>query len=129
MHDYKELIVWQVADALRIDVFALIEKTRAQNDAAFANQLRRSVSGISANVVEGFRRFSPTEFARSLDIAYAEAGEVAHWLDDGVRRGYWKEQDIEAQRLLLRRLNPGLTHLMRYLRTPTARAQANRKRT
>ena len=129
MNDYKELIVWQIADALRVDVYGLIERTAASRDTAFANQLRRSVSGISSNIVEGFRRFGPSEFARALDIAYAEAGETANWLEDGIRRGYWTERDVDAARLLLRRLNPGLMHLTRYLRSPTARARAQRGRT
>ena len=75
---------------------------------------------------EGFRRYGSVEFARYLEIAFASAGETANWLDDGVARGHWKEDDLGAARQLLRRRNPALTHLMRYLRSPQARAKSRR---
>lgn len=126
MKTYQELIVWQLADELRKEIYRLLREGPASRDFRFADQLRAAVSSIAANIVEGFGRFGSVDFARYLDIAYASAGETANWLDDGVARGHWTEDDIAAARLLLRRLNPALTHLMRYLRSPQGKAKSRR---
>jgi four helix bundle protein len=84
------------------------------------------VSGIPSNIAEGFRRFGPKEFVRYLDFAFASAGETADWLDDGVAREHWTEADLARARQLLRRLNVGLVRLMKYLRSPAAKANAGR---
>jgi len=117
MKTYQELVVWQLADELRKEVYRLLREGPAGNDLRFADQLRGAVSGIASNIVEGFRRYGSVEFARYLEIAFASAGETANWLDDGVARGHWIEDEVAAARQLLRRLNPALTHLMRYLRS------------
>ena len=126
MNTYQDLVVWQLSDELRKEVYRLLATGPAAADLRFADQVRAAVASIGANIVEGFRRFSSAEFARYLDIAFASAGEMAHWLDDGVARGHWSEDDVAAARHLLRRINPGLTHLMRYLRTPQAKARSRR---
>jgi hypothetical protein len=94
---YKELVIWQLADELRREVYRLTDD-------------------------------GPILFARFLDYAFASAGETADWLDDGVARRHWSEADLEKARKLLRRLNPGLTKLMRYLRSSTARDRSKRGR-
>ena len=114
---YQDLVVWQSADAVRHEVYRLTNTASAAADSRFRDQVRSAASGIGANIVEGFRRFSPRDFARFLDYAYASAGETSHWLDDGVARRYWTEQDVAAARMQLRRLDAGLRALMRYLRS------------
>jgi len=126
MKTYQELIVWQLADELRKEIYRLLREGPASCDLRFADQLRSAVSSIAANIVEGFGRYGSAEFARYLEIAFASAGETANWLDDGQARGHWTADDIAAARQLLRRLNPALTHLMRYLRSPQAKAKSRR---
>jgi four helix bundle protein len=124
--DYRELVVWQISDELRREVYRLLGKTSAGRDFQFADQLRGSVSGIPSNIAEGFRRFGSVEFARYLEMAFASSGETANWLDDGIARRHWTEAEVANARLLLRRLDPALTHLMRYLRSPAARKRSRR---
>lgn len=126
MKTYQELVVWQLADELRKEIYRLLRDTPAAGDLRFADQLRGAVSSISSNIVEGFRRYGSVEFARYLEIAFASAGETADWLDDGVARGHWIDDEVAAARQLLRRINPALTHLMRYLRSPQARSKSRR---
>ena len=126
MKTYQELVVWQLADELRKEIFRLPREGTASRDFRFADQLRSAVSSIAANIVEGFGRYGSTEFARYLGIAFASAAETANWLDDGVARGHWVDDEVAAARQLLRRLNPALTHLMRYLRSPQAKAKSRR---
>jgi hypothetical protein len=70
-----------------------------------------------------FRRLGAREFAQFLRYAYASAAETAEWLDDGVTRKHWKEDDVVTAKRILGRLNPPLLALIRYLRTPEAQAR------
>lgn len=112
--------MWQAGDALRAEVYRLTESEPTIRDFRFRDQLRAAAGSVTANVVEGYRRFSPRDFARFLDVAYASAGEVANWLDDGIARRYWTDDDLVMARRQLRRLDGGLKSLMRYLRTQRA---------
>lgn len=126
MHDYRELVVWQLADQLRREVYRLVASSAAERDLRFADQIRSSAASVSANIAEGFRRFGATEFARYLEMSYSSNGETENWLDDGVARGHWAAADIEPARVLVKRLNVGLTRLMRYLRSPEAKHNSKR---
>ena len=70
--NHKELIVWQVADELRIEVYQLTAQSPASRDFKFCDQLRDAVSGIPSNIAEGFRRKTSTDCARF--IVYALTG-------------------------------------------------------
>lgn len=123
---YQDLAVWQIADELRLEVYRLVAAGPAFDDWRFRDQIRNAAGSVAANIVEGYRRFSPKDFARFLQIAYASAGETQHWLEDGCARGHWTESEIDAARRLLRRLDPPLLALMRYLRTPAAQDRSKR---
>lgn len=122
---YQDLGVWQAADALRQEVYTLTGSGLSARDFRFNEQLRSAAGSVAANIVEGYRRYSPKDFARFLDIAYASAGEVANWLDDGVARGYWSREDLIVARRQIRRVDAGLKSMMRYLRTDRAKANAD----
>lgn len=126
MKDYRELLVWQLADELRREVYRLVAMPPAARDLRFCDQVRGSAASVSANIAEGFRRFGAAEFARYVEIAFASAGETENWLDDGVARGHWTVEDIQPARVLTKRLNVGLSHLLRYLRTPAAQARSQK---
>ena len=121
---YQDLVVWQAADELRREVVKLTNGGPASRDFKFRSQTLAAVSSISANIVEGYRRFSAREFAQFVDYAYASAGEVSHWLDDGQARGYWTATDVHVARVQLRRLDHGLRALGRYLRSPQAQERS-----
>jgi len=53
--NHKELIVWQVADELRMKVYQLTAGRPASRDFKFCDQLRDAVGGIPSNIAEGFR--------------------------------------------------------------------------
>ncbi len=125
---HQDLVVWQAADELKREVYRLSNGGPGSRDFRFRDQLRSAVSSITANITEGFRRYSPREFAQFLDYAYASAGETDHWLDDGVERQYWNESDLRTARIQLRRLDAGLRALMRYLRSPQAASNSRRRR-
>lgn len=123
---YQDLVVWQAADEVRREVYRLTGNGDAARDFRFRDQARAAAASTAANITEGFRRYSSREFAQFLDYAFASAGETEHWLDDGVARRYWTEEDVRTARLQLRRLDAGLRGLIRYLRSPKAVERSRR---
>jgi len=121
---YQDLVVWQIADELRLEIYRLVESGDAARDWKFRDQIRDAAASVPANIAEGYRRFSSRDFARFLQIAYASAGETQNWIEDGRSRGYWRDEDLETARRLLRRLDPPLRSLMRYLRSSTAKERS-----
>jgi len=85
---YQDLVVWQIADELRLEIYRLVESGDAARDWKFRDQIRDAAASVPANIAEGYRRFSSRDFARFLQIAYASAGETQNWIEDGRSRGY-----------------------------------------
>ena len=56
----EEFAAWQLADAFKSEVFALLKGSReAMRDRRFRYQLKNSASGPPKHITEGFVRFSP----------------------------------------------------------------------
>ena len=126
--DYKQLIVWQLADELRREVYRLLSLRTVGRDLKFRNQLSDAVSSIPSNLAEGFRRSSPLDFARFVDYAFSGIAEVSERLDDGQIRRYWTAADLAGARRLFLRIDRALTNLLRYLQTPEAAENAKQAR-
>jgi four helix bundle protein len=91
---YEELEVWQLADALKIEVYALIAGGPASRDFRFRDQIRDSAASTTKNISEGFGRFWPAEFARFMEFALASAMETHDSLKDGLDRGYFTPEQV-----------------------------------
>lgn len=97
----EDLVAWQVARALKMEVYALVRRSpEAAADVRFKSQLFEAAASGEANVAEGFHRYGAGEFAHFLNIARASIGEVQVRLQDGVDRGHFAENDTaEAMHL------------------------------
>jgi four helix bundle protein len=82
---FEDLIVWQKAIDLTVDIYASLEKV---NDFGFKNQIQRASLSISNNLAEGFERGSDRDFKRFLFIAQGSCSEVKSMLHVGVRLKY-----------------------------------------
>lgn len=51
---FQDLIVWQKAHALTLDVYRLVRSFPEDERFALASQMRRAATSIPANIVEGF---------------------------------------------------------------------------
>jgi four helix bundle protein len=121
---YQDLVVWQIAEELRREVYRLTEGGAAAKDFRFRDQLRQAAGGIGTNIAEGFGRLGAREFVQFLRYAYASGLETAQWIEDGVVRKHWTPEEVAAANRALERLNPALLALIRYLRTPEAEARS-----
>ena len=113
----EELVVWQLADALRARVYAITASGTAVGDARFCNQIRDATGSICRNIAEGFGRYRHKEFAQFLSIARGSLFELSDHLRDGVHRGYWSDESISDVKAGCNRTIAAITHFIRYLKT------------
>jgi four helix bundle protein len=73
---FTELIVWQLADQHRVQVFALTKRTPLYADLKLRSQIDDAVDSVCRNVAEGFGCETHREFARFVRIARRSMNEV-----------------------------------------------------
>jgi four helix bundle protein len=64
IRDFKDLDVWQVARDLRTEMYKVARWLPDFEKFALATQIRRAASSVTANIAEGFGRFSYRENAQ-----------------------------------------------------------------
>ena len=86
MHDFRKLLVWQLARELGADVYKLC-RGRPREEHVVTAQLRRAALAIATNIAEGCGKSTRPEVIRYLDIAAGSAAETEHhlviWMDIG----------------------------------------------
>jgi four helix bundle protein len=76
MHNFRELVVWQVAMMLAKQVYEITALFPSNEKYGLVSQLNRSVVSIPANIAEGSGRGSDKEFSHFLSIALGSAYEL-----------------------------------------------------
>ena len=86
MHDFRKLVVGQLARELGADVYKLC-RGRPRDELVVTPQLRRAALGIGTSIAEGCGKSSRAETLRYLDISAGSAAETEHhlvtWQDIG----------------------------------------------
>jgi four helix bundle protein len=90
----EDLDAWQLAVALRDQVFEFTAAPAARRFGSFCDQIQRSSSSVPANIAEGFRRYKPRDFARYLRIALGSLGETQTHLEHARTQKYISEEDF-----------------------------------
>lgn len=108
---YEDLDVWRLATELKTRVVELTRADRVRNDFRFCDQIRSSTASITANIAEGFGRFTDPELLRFLRYARGSAFETREWLRDGRDRGHFSQADFDELWTLLERVTQTLTSL------------------
>ena len=124
---FEELVVWQRMHELHVEVWKATEKPPAARDFKFRDQIRDASESAVRNVAEGFGRYNPLEFARFLDIARASVLETQALLRKGLDVGYWPQEEFERLDALADRGLQALAKFQRYLRSPQAKRNAERR--
>ncbi|TWT39956.1 hypothetical protein RAS1_43460 [Phycisphaerae bacterium RAS1] len=73
---YKDLIVWQRAVKLCIDVYAATRRLPADERFGLCAQLRRAAVSVPSNVAEGYSRGTRPDYVRFLWVANGSLGEL-----------------------------------------------------
>src|SRR6266850_5801443 len=72
---YEDLIVWQLADRIRVLAFKLTERDCFVRDLKLHSQTEDAVNSVCRNIAEGFG-CKHKEFARFLEISRRSLNEV-----------------------------------------------------
>ena len=97
---YRELVVWQMGDKLRREVYRAIAVAGRKVDLRLRSQLSDAVSSVTGNIAEGFGRKSHADFARFIVYSFSSLDETTCRLEDGLIQGCWSADEIsEAFRL------------------------------
>ena len=123
----EDLVAWQIAVDLKDRISALLTSTPAGRNFEFRGQIYEAAESMASNISEGHGRYNPAEYVNFLRYSRASIKELIERLPDGVRRGFYRTEDIaEIMHLLQReaRIVGGLRDSMRRL----ARQRKERKR-
>jgi four helix bundle protein len=112
---FKELIVWQLGDQHRAEVFALTERSRLRSDLKLRAQIDDAADSVCRNIAEGFGCQSHREFAKFLRISRRSMNEVQDGFRSATLKQYLKEDDLAAAARLQRRFYKAMAGLLRHL--------------
>jgi four helix bundle protein len=76
VRDFTDLKVWQLARELRKQAFQVARKFPTEEKFGLASQLQRAAVSITANIAEGFGRYSYQENIQFCRTAHGSAFEV-----------------------------------------------------
>jgi four helix bundle protein len=101
---YHDLFAWQLADRFKAEIYGLVMNNyQALSAWKYRDQILESAGAVPKDILEGFIRYSPGQFAQFLTCALASLGEAEEWLKDGVLRGYFNANDAAPALLLAKR--------------------------
>lgn len=95
MQTFKDLVVWQKAHRLVLDIYKTSDNFPKREDFALTSQLRRAAISIPANIAEGFKKQGAADKARFLNIAQGSLEEVRYYLILADDLGYAKTDVLE----------------------------------
>ncbi len=73
---FKELLVWQKAKILAVEIYKLTENYPKSEQYGITNQMRRAAVSISSNIAESYNRFHSKEKKQFIYIAYGSGSEL-----------------------------------------------------
>ncbi len=93
---YKDLIVWQKAMDLVVEIYNLSKLLPKTETYALADQMRRAAVSIPSNIAEGQQRRTQSEFANFLAIARGSEAELETQLYICVRLSYLQREQVKS---------------------------------
>jgi four helix bundle protein len=93
---YKDLIVWQRAMDLVVEVYSLTKLLPREELYGLTNQLRRAAVSIPSNIAEGNSRNTTREYVQFLNIALGSKAEAETQIEICERLGYLSEDQTET---------------------------------
>ena len=100
IQSYRDLIVWQRAMELVVDVYGMTRSFPECERYGLSSQLRRSAVSIPSNIAEGQGRLTRGEFRQFLGHARGSLSEVETQVSIATRLGYLSEN--QTNQLLCR---------------------------
>ena len=76
VQSFQDLIIWQKAMDLVIEVYNLVKELPKEEQYALSDQMRRAAVSIPSNIAEGQSRNSTKEFIQFLSVAKGSNAEL-----------------------------------------------------
>jgi four helix bundle protein len=96
MGDFHQLVVWQKAHNLTLDVYRATANFPKHEMFGLTSQVRRASVSIPANIAEGTGRGGDREFLRFLTIAMGSAAELEYHVLLAHELNYVSDHDYET---------------------------------
>jgi len=88
MADYKNLIAWQEAVELTVDVYILTKQFPQDERFGLVSQMRRAAVSVPSNIAEGAGRYGTKDTAKFWRIARGSLQELETQMILGERLGF-----------------------------------------
>lgn len=127
---FTELIVWQLADALRTETNKLTERPNYKRNFKLREQTDDAMDSVCRNIAEGFASDTHGQFASYLRISRRSFNELKDAFISAQAKGIVTADDLGPARQLMTRLIPALNRFIAYLeKDPKRRNRPDRPRT
>jgi four helix bundle protein len=93
MHSYRELLVWQKAMNLVIEIYRITQRFPKSETYDLSNQMQRASVSIPSDIAEGFGLKKTKAHLRHLAIASGSLAELETQLDISERLSYLLPED------------------------------------
>ena len=106
-----EIVTWQLADQLQIEVLRLTLRPEFAADKELHRRTDEAANALCRNIAEGFDCQSDAEFARHLKLSGRSLNELLDALRTAQSRQYVLVSDLTAIHALTRHVDAALGHL------------------
>lgn len=95
MKSYRDLIVWQKAMLLVVEIYQITRKLPDEEKFGLISQIRRSAISIPSNIAEGYGRNYTKDYIRFLQIARGSLFECQTQLEIAINLKFILTSDME----------------------------------
>ena len=95
--EFRNLVLWQKAHALALLIYFLSKSFPKHELYGLTSQIRRAVVSVPSNIAEGFKKRTPAEKIRYLNISQSSLEECRYFLILSEDLGYVDTKDVMAK--------------------------------
>jgi four helix bundle protein len=92
---FEDLIAWQKARLLTTEITQIIKKSGFVKDFILIDQIIRSSRSITANIAEGYGRYTYNDYKHFLTIARGSLTETQSHLYTALDLGYLTQEEFQ----------------------------------
>jgi four helix bundle protein len=116
MGGVKDLIVYQKAFNVSMEIFHMTKKFPSEEKYSLISQIRRSSRSVCSNLAEGYRkRIYPAHFSAKISDADMENTETQTWLDFSLACEYILKEEYENLYSQTNEIGKLLNHILNNL--------------
>jgi len=117
MKSHKELIVWQKAYKLVLEIYRITKKFPREETYCLISQIRSAAISVPSNIAEGYNRQSRKEYIHFLFIAYSSCAELDTQILMAYDLKYLSQSDFDSINLLIEEVMKMLNRLIYKLKS------------